>query len=76
MLIILGSYFIKHHKWGSPKVRIVFVSHNFKDILWADPKQLAKNEGKCLGKIKISDIRSIVDGLQSKFDPRNPCNLS
>jgi len=54
-----GNFFIKHHPWTAPKLRLIWVTTDLKEIHWADPKkpQLSK------GLIRVSEISDIRDGI-------------
>ena len=69
--LINGNYFIKHHKWGKPKLRLVWLDDKLTEISWGDPKDLVKGL-KVKGMLKVSEIKELKDGLaKSKIsDPR------
>ncbi len=55
-----GNYFVKHHRWGKPKLRILWVDTKLEELLWREPKDSEEN---FKGSIKISGITEIKDGL-------------
>ena len=56
--------FVKHHRWGKPKLRLVFLSPELHEIYWVDPKMSAKpDQGKIKGKILTKDIKEIRSGF-------------
>jgi hypothetical protein len=42
-IFFLGNLFIKHHKYGNPKLRLIWLNEDLTEIHWGDPSE-TKNE--------------------------------
>lgn len=40
-----GAYFIKHHKYGAPKLRHISLDKELAKIYWREPNQFNQNSG-------------------------------
>ena len=60
-----GNLFVKHHKWGKPKLRLIFSNADVSEIYWADPSMTTKIDAnsKFKGKILTSEIKDVRDGF-------------
>lgn len=58
--LCLGNYFVKHHRWGTPKLRLVWLDEKGTRIYWSTPKN---SKAKPRGHLEVSKIVCIKDGL-------------
>ena len=79
--IIIGNYFIKHHKWGKPKLRLVWTDDKLTVINWGDPKDAGEGQ-KVKGMLRVSEIKEVKEGLvkakinDKKAPQRSSCTFS
>ncbi len=77
----IGNYFIKHHKWGKPKLRLVWADEGLTTINWGEPKESTASS-KVKGAMKIREITEIREGLvnskisDKKAAVRTACSFS
>ncbi|CAD8093960.1 unnamed protein product [Paramecium sonneborni] len=55
-----GEVFVKHHKYGVEKIRLVYIQDDI--LYWTKPDDINKLKPK--GKIKLEDILQIENGLK------------
>jgi hypothetical protein len=64
---LVGYLFVKHVKWGSPKLRLV---HADDDQLYWSETDYMYDRSKSKGSIPLSSIISIKDGLERARKPK------
>lgn len=78
-----GNFFIKHHRWGKPKLRHVWVDDGFKRIYWSDPN-CTGNSKTAKGSMQVRDMKEVKEGLvksrisskDKKAAQRDQCTFS
>ena len=81
MQVIKGNLFIKHHRWGKPKLRHVWVNNELTRINWSDHNDTG-NPKTAKGSIPVEDLKEVKEGLVNswingkKADQRNKCTFS
>jgi hypothetical protein len=79
--VINGNLFIKHHRWGKPKLRHVWVDKELNNIYWGDSNETEKSK-IVKGSIPVKDLKEVKEGLvkssisDKKATQRNRCTFT